>query len=106
MDGRGLSGGEVHRIDGFSRKAESTNAYLIGQLGKNAAIENNPITLQHILDEVYGLIDQARRLLGGRMVVVECENQSLTDLYLKHGFTCMRIEEEDDLITLYQVVTT
>lgn len=99
-----VSKSQRKRLDGFSKNAESIRAFLIGQIGKNQALENNPITLDHILNEIYLIIYDARALIGGRVIILECENQqSLVELYEKHGFKLLETEEtpESQLKTMY-----
>ncbi|WP_435234494.1 hypothetical protein ACR30L_12020 [Psychromonas sp. PT13] len=98
-----LSKGEVKKLDGFNKNAEKTNAFLIGQLAKNSAIENNTINLKHILDEVNSTLGEVKALIGGRTVLIECEdNESLINLYEKHGFKVLPMQNNDDpLKTMY-----
>jgi hypothetical protein len=99
-----ISKSQRKRLDGFSKNAERIRAFLIGQIGKNQALENNPITLDHILDEIYLIIHDARELIGGRVIILECENEpSLIELYEKHGFKLLATEEtpESELKTMY-----
>lgn len=48
LDKTKLSKTKVQQLDGISRKAEKIKAFLIGQLGKNTAIVDNPISLSII----------------------------------------------------------
>lgn len=81
-------------------------AYLIGQLGKNKSIENNPISLPFILDEIYGIIHAARELVGGRAVILECaEDNKLISLYEKCGFQRIQMEpNHNGDVTMYIIV--
>lgn len=101
-----ISKGEVKKLDGFNKNAETLQVYLIGQLAKNFAIENS-ITLPDILDIVYNDINEARKLIGGRTVIVECEdNEHLIALYESQGFKKLAMDNnEDNLITLYTYIT-
>lgn len=104
MEGSKISKNEVKRLDGFSKKAERVQAFLLGQIGKNFSVENNPIKLSDILEEVYSVFSQARELIGGRVVFLECENNDkLIELYTRHEFKLLHTEPQDDsgLLTMY-----
>lgn len=84
----------------------SVKAFLIGQLGKNSAISNNPIDLSVIFEEAYNAIEVARRQIGGRTVILECENvKSLVDLYQANGFKYLQTDEDGTgLVTMYAIL--
>ena len=68
----------------------------------NFAIENNEINLNYLLQEICTIISIAKDLIGGRTIILECENiDSLIRLYENHGFTRINIESPDELITMY-----
>lgn len=99
--GKDISKSEVKKMDGISKERERISAFLIGQIGKNASIENNPLDLQKILAEVYDVIAAARALIGGRLVFLECENnEKLINHYKKHGFTLIP-DETSKYRTMY-----
>ena len=78
---------------------------MIGQIGKNSQIPNNSIKLDTILNEIYSVIAQAQALIGGRVIILECENnQSLISLYEKHGYKLLDITDETNLKTMYVAV--
>lgn len=60
-------------------------SYLIGQLGKNFNIPDNPLSLSCILQEIYPIILEAQALVGGRCLILECSKE-LQALYQKEGF--------------------
>lgn len=104
LDKAKLSKTKVQQLDGISRKAEKIKAFLIGQLGKNTAIVDNPISLSIILNEIYAVLSEANALIGGRIIILECEdNNRLIQLYKQHGFTLIEIETNisSSLKTLY-----
>lgn len=81
-------------------------SFLIGQLGKNQAVDKNPINLEKLLDQLYPFIFEARKLIGGRAIILECEdNNKLVSLYEKHGFTRINMpaNHRGD-ITLYTII--
>ena len=83
---------------------EPTKTFLIGQLGKNSAIQSNPCNLPVILEEAFNKIEDARDVVGGRAVILECENeQSLIQLYERNGFKKLQ-QDEDSLVTMYAIL--
>lgn len=99
-----LNKSQVKKLDGFSKNAERIRAFLIGQIGKNFNIENNPISLGDILEEIYAIIDAAKELVGGRVIILECEESPrLIELYQKHGFSLIETTDDDKttLRTMY-----
>lgn len=81
---------------------------LIGQIGKNFSIEVNPVNLEMLLAEAYGIIHQVQALIGGRVITLECENiPKLIELYERHGFKTIDVigDTENNLVTMYLVVS-
>jgi hypothetical protein len=55
------------------------------------------------LDEVYSVIAAAKKLVGGRALILECENTpQLINLYKAHNFKELKVLRSDDLVTMYQ----
>ena len=107
LDGMSLSNSRVKQLDGISRRAERIRAYLIGQIAKNTALTDNPIGLSDLLEEVYAVISAAQTLVGGRVVILECEDvPKLIGLYEKHGFTLIKTVDDRSpkFRTLYSVI--
>jgi len=101
-----VSKGCIKSLDGFSKNATTIKAYLIGQIGKNSQIEPNPIRLENIFDEIYSVIAQAQSLVGGRVIILECEdNERLITLYQTHGYKVLEVMPTDDLKTMYISIT-
>jgi hypothetical protein len=98
-----LSGTAIKKLNGMSKTADTLKVYLIGQIGKNSLIQPNPIKLDMILSEIYNVIAQAQALIGGRVVILECEDQpKLITLYEKHGFKLIETNSgNDELRTMY-----
>ncbi len=104
LEGAQISKSEVKRLDGFNKQTERVQAFLIGQIGKNFSIDNNKITLRDILEETYSVFSQARELVGGRVIFLECENKKkLIELYAKHQFKLLNTAQQvsSDLLTMY-----
>ncbi|HGW5742588.1 acetyltransferase, partial [Acinetobacter baumannii] len=70
------------------------------------SVNNNPIKLDNILNEIYNVISQAQALIGGRVIILECENQpKLIALYERHGFKLIETtNRSDSLLTMYTSV--
>ncbi|EKZ9002341.1 hypothetical protein ACTWWB_003562 [Vibrio fluvialis] len=97
---------QVQRLDGINKNAEKVRAYLIGQIGKNFAIQPNLISLQEILGEVYAIIEEAQALIGGRAVILECGKvDKLIELYKANGFDVLINTDEEPLVTMYTYIT-
>ncbi|MFY0665339.1 MAG: hypothetical protein JXQ97_11995 [Natronospirillum sp.] len=89
-----LSKTKIKKMDGMKNDAEKIIAYLIGQIGKNSAISHNPINLKIILSEIYSVIAQVKELIGGRIIILDCE-EPLIHLYNSHGFESIKINEDN-----------
>jgi hypothetical protein len=84
--GNSLSKSVVKRIDGFSKDVLTTEAVLLGQLGKNQKYPDD-IDGQIILHYALGMAYDIHNLAGGRIVFLECEeNPKLIDFYSRSGF--------------------
>lgn len=71
-------------MDGVSRDAKRIPAFLVGQIGKNSAIPDNQLSLGSILDEIYSVIHDAKALVGGRIIILECEDGPTKNPPLSH----------------------
>lgn len=95
---------QLKKLTGGLTNNNQINAYLIGQIGKNSLIQNNPVKLNDILSEIYPLIEQGQEMFGGRAVILECENNTkLIQYYEQHGFKLIETEDNQDLKTLYMI---
>ncbi|MDX7999141.1 GNAT family N-acetyltransferase [Xenorhabdus sp. Reich] len=97
-----LSKTRIKKINGISKNATSLKVYLIGQIAKNFSLHENPITLNDILSSINIIIEKAQELIGGRVTILECQNNSkIISLYEKHGFEKLPIKgEEKALVTM------
>lgn len=76
-------------------------AFLIGQIGKNDLIQSE-IKLKDILDSAFEKIHLAKQNIGGRVVILECEdNHKLISLYEQHGFKQIETKDNQTLKTMY-----
>lgn len=84
----------MKKLDGINKNAERIRAFLIGQIGKNTDIKGNPLQLSQLLNEVYGVVAAAKALVGGRVIILECEDSPrLIKHYERHGFTLIGMPE-------------
>lgn len=101
------SGTERKRMDGFSKSISNpVNVFLIGQIGINDEHPcRNRYDLPSLMDIVWDRIQQARKIIGGRVVILECEpvNQ-LVALYEKVGFKRLPVVDDSSLLTMYRVI--
>lgn len=108
LDGVAVSKSQVKNMDGINKNADRIRTFLIGQIGKNHGVDGNPIGLGAILEEIYSVIADAQALIGGRTVILECEdNEGLIRLYQQHGFRLIENAEnppQDQLRTMFTVV--
>jgi hypothetical protein len=96
-----ISKSKIKKLNGISKNAERIRAFLIGQLGKNTSIKNNPLNLKEILSEVFSILQQAQELIGGRVILLECEdNEKLINLYRNNGFEVL---QKSDLVQMYLI---
>jgi hypothetical protein len=100
-----LSKSKIKQLDGINKNSEKVRAYLIGQIAKNFAVLSNSITLSLILDEVYAIIAEAKALVGGRAIILECEkNDKLIALYQANGFEILINTDDEPLVTMYTFI--
>lgn len=90
---------------GRFHKGDRLKVFLIGQIGKNDKLENNPIKLCDVLEEIYSQIKLAQDVIGGKIVILECEdNAKLIQLYEAHQFKLIdTVEDETQLKTMFIV---
>lgn len=92
----------LKKLTGGLTNTNNINVFLIAQIGKNTLIENNPIRLEDILDFSLSSIKVAQNEIGGKVAVLECENnEKLISYYEKHGFSLIDTADEDELKTMF-----
>lgn len=80
-------------LDGFRGKIhgipiKEIPCFLIGQLAKNSNISDNPISGKKLLDSAYSVIQSAISAVGGRFILIECQNKpKLIEFYKLNGFS-------------------
>lgn len=84
---------------------KSVSAFLIGQLGRCDEYTKEDLSGQHILNECYHAISLAARIVGGKIIVLECREHMFSKFYEAQGFKKLYNElNEEDLFTLYRKV--
>ena len=72
--GEDISNTLLKRIDGFSSDNNIQPTYLIGQLGRSDQFRYKDLSGTDILDFALSSINNAKDIVGGRIVLLECEN--------------------------------
>lgn len=82
---------------------KSISAFLIGQLGRNDEYSNDDLSGQQLLNECYHAISLAAKIVGGKLLVLECREHMYEKFYEKQGFKKLYDKlNEEDLYTLYK----
>lgn len=95
IDLTGLSGGK--RIElALTTKLDHSPAYLIGQLAKDKNFGSR-LAKGQLLTEALSYIKSACNIVGGRVVYLDCEdNTDLINYYCASGFTLLRAKDNGD----------
>ena len=84
-------------------KLLSYQAYLIGQLGRSDRYTTDDISGETILHECYAEIRKVQRMVGGRLLLLECREHMFELFYQKKGFEKLtESPDEQGLYTLYR----
>ena len=90
------------KLDGISKDPEKIRVFLLGQIGKNY-LRDNPIKATDIFEEIYNILLEVQKKIGGRAILLECEdNPPLIKLYEKEGF---QILQKQNLVQMYQMLS-
>jgi hypothetical protein len=84
-------------------------AFLIGQLGRNANIDKTKISGNKILDYAIDTILEARKLVGGRVIILECQDENkLIEFYEKNKFVVLQKQsngsKKENLIQMIRAI--
>ena len=94
-----LSNAKIKKIDGFSKDAKDSIVYLVGQLARNDGYNTEAITGAEILARALNIISDIKDKIGGKVVLVECEDQKkVIDFYLENDFERLPEHSENELI--------
>lgn len=93
-------------LDGISKTVCYFNSYLIGQLAKNDYCANK-IKGQDIIKYSEDTIVEVYKIIGGRIIIIECENiDALKNIYFKNGYKMLQVDMNSNLIQLYKPIKT
>ena len=86
-------------------RLKSYQAYLIGQLGRSDKYSSKDISGDTILNECYSEIRKVQRIIGGRLLLLECREHIFEKFYAKKGYAKLSDElDEHGLYTLYKQI--
>ncbi|KKC23143.1 hypothetical protein [Streptococcus dysgalactiae] len=86
-------------------RLKSYPAYLIGQLGRSDYFTSKDIDGDTILNECYSEIRKVQRIIGGRLLLLECRKHMFNKFYEKKGYVKLSEElDEHGLYTLYRKI--
>lgn len=92
---------QTKKLDGISKNAEKIRVFLLGQIGKND-FAGNPVNSLVIFEEVYNILIDVQKKIGGRTLLLECENNpKLIEIYEKQGF---EILQEQSLVQMFRIL--
>lgn len=84
---------------------KSVSAFLIGQLGRCDNYSNDDISGEQILNECYHAISMAAKIVGGKLLVLECREHMYEKFYEKQEFKKLYSDlNEENLYTLYKKI--
>lgn len=103
-----ISKTKIGNLHGISRTTKSLKGFLLGQIGKNHFL-GNPINLESIFEEIYTMVNESRKNVGGRLLFLECEdNEKLINLYKNNGFEILQKEykrnQEKDFVVMFRAL--
>lgn len=97
-----VSKSKLKKLTGGLTNSNKISVFLIAQLGKNTLLKDNSLTLSDILKVIISQIKQAQSVIGGKVIILECENNArLISLYEKNGFSLLETTNETDLKTMF-----
>lgn len=83
---------KVKKLQGFGKIERVIPVILIGQLGKNDHYRNET-SGKYILEQIFLIIQRIQYFAGGRLVVVECQEEpKLRDFYERNGFDFLQLQ--------------
>lgn len=108
IDLSSLSGKKKRKILGNYPGRDGINSistYLIGQLGRCDDYTTEDLSGEQLLDECYHAISLAAKVIGGRIIILECRECMYDKFYQKHGFQDLYNGVKDnDLYTLFKKI--
>ena len=98
--GSTLSKNKIKDIDGFSKEVGGVAIALIGQLGKDEK-EAKHVSGSDLLELCMEFIHQVQNLIGGRYVLVECQDfEKIVKYYLANNFERLQLDDSDNYLQM------
>jgi len=98
--GQNLSKSKIKRIGGFTADITSTEAILIGQLGKDYN-HNNEIDGKTLINYAIETVYAIHNLAGRRIVFLECsDNEKIVKFYQDNGFIFLQNSGGSDYLQM------
>jgi hypothetical protein len=95
-----ISKNTVKSIDGFSKDIRAVGIILIGQFGKDTELAKD-IDGGHLLDICIETVYTAQKIVGGRFVLLECQEiDKIVSFYEKNGFKPLQYDENDKYLQM------
>jgi hypothetical protein len=88
----------LKKLDGISGKSKKNlfPVFLLGQLGRCTTIDKGELSGLRILTDVLSLIHIVQKFIGGRIILVECEDKPfLKEFYQRNGFQYLQESQEN-----------
>lgn len=91
---------EIKNIDGYSKDIQAVGIILIGQFGKDAVLAKK-VDGGSLLDLCMGTVYKAQEIVGGRFVLLECQNnEKVVSFYERQGFKSLQYDESDKYLQM------
>lgn len=91
----------VRKLDGISRSTKKVRVFLLGQVAKNDHPAEN-LAFSEILQLILSKLLDAHEAVGGRTLLLECEdNEKLISLYEATGF---KVLQKEELVQMYKIL--
>lgn len=104
-----VSNRQRKELDGYNAKIHGQlisdfPCYLIGQLSKNSAVVNNPLSGRDLLDTAFAVIASAAEAVGGRYMMIECRNEEKLLEFYKNNMFCEIDRIPDGDVPMIQMI--
>jgi hypothetical protein len=84
----------IKNVDGYSNKVNSVGIVLIGQFGKDEVLAKN-VTGKQLFDQCIETVYEARRIVGGRFVLLECLEIDKIVAFYKDSFGFVDLQQSE-----------
>ena len=104
--GESLSKAQRRKLAGLFFQEDEVIGYLIGQIGKNLSIDENPVHMEDILAVASDKLRMVFEQIGGRFMFLDCKaaNDKVCALYQANGFIPFQDIALDGKGTYHQMV--